>query len=213
MFGRFVTSDILTRVDAPVHVAHAFTTHALDTEVDYFTAVDDLAEGETGAAHAGDMELGTGIFYGYVAVDIPLLVSNLTGVERERWHTEDLEDVQRLLDLFVQAVATVSPGAKLGATAPHARADFVLLELGKSQPRSLANAFLRPVELSGRRHAMEQSVEALARYLDGLEAMYGQPEETRFVASLHPWSRSFEAKTSLPQAIDGIQEALRRHAQ
>lgn len=36
LFGRFVTSDVLSRVDAPVHVAHAFTTHALDTEVDFF---------------------------------------------------------------------------------------------------------------------------------------------------------------------------------
>ncbi|HHY09662.1 MAG TPA: type I-E CRISPR-associated protein Cas7/Cse4/CasC, partial [Firmicutes bacterium] len=72
MFGRFVTSDILARVDAPVHVAHAFTTHALDTEVDFFTVVDDLAEDETGAAHANDMELGSGIFYGYVVIDIRL---------------------------------------------------------------------------------------------------------------------------------------------
>lgn len=59
MFGRFVTSDLLARVDAPVHVAHAFTTHALDTEVDFFTVVDDLAsDDETGAAHANDSELG-----------------------------------------------------------------------------------------------------------------------------------------------------------
>ena len=27
LFGRFVTSDILARSDAPVHVAHAFTVH------------------------------------------------------------------------------------------------------------------------------------------------------------------------------------------
>ena len=47
----------MTRVDAPVHVAHAFTTHALDTEVDFFTVVDDLSEDETGAAHANDAEL------------------------------------------------------------------------------------------------------------------------------------------------------------
>ncbi|MBT9260151.1 MAG: type I-E CRISPR-associated protein Cas7/Cse4/CasC [Clostridiales bacterium] len=211
LFGRFVTSDILTRVDAPVHVAHAFTTHALDTEVDYFTAVDDLAEGETGAAHAGDMELGSGLFYGYVAVDIPLLVRNLTGTEARQWKNEDLEDTLKLLELLVKAVATVSPGAKLGSTAPHARADFILLELGTSQPRSLANAFLKPIELNTRHHAMEQSVEAIARYLDGLETMYGQPEETRFVASLHAWPRTYETRVSLPQAIEGIQEALRSY--
>jgi CRISPR system Cascade subunit CasC len=56
LFGRFVTSDILARSDAAVHVAHAFTVHKLDTEVDYFTVVDDLnLDEETGAAHAGDM--------------------------------------------------------------------------------------------------------------------------------------------------------------
>ena len=32
LFGRFVTSDILARTDAAAHVAHAFTTHALDTK-------------------------------------------------------------------------------------------------------------------------------------------------------------------------------------
>jgi CRISPR system Cascade subunit CasC len=32
LFGRFVTSDILSRADASVHVAHAFTVHPLQTE-------------------------------------------------------------------------------------------------------------------------------------------------------------------------------------
>lgn len=42
LFGRFVTSNILARCDAAVHVAHAFTVHPQDNEVDYFTVVDDL---------------------------------------------------------------------------------------------------------------------------------------------------------------------------
>src|SRR5579862_5531781 len=37
MFGRFVTSDILARSDAAVHVAHAITVHPLQSEIDYFT--------------------------------------------------------------------------------------------------------------------------------------------------------------------------------
>src|SRR5690606_31992195 len=128
LFGRFVTSDILARVDAPVHVAHAFTTHELNTEVDFFTVVDDLAaDDETGAAHANDMELGAGIFYGYVAVDVPLLVSNLTGCSREEWRRQDAHDSRSALTALVQAIAQVTPGAKLGSTAPYARAEFVML--------------------------------------------------------------------------------------
>lgn len=87
LFGRMVTSDLLARVDAPVHVAHAFTVHAANTEVDYFTVVDDLnREDETGAAHANQTELGAGVYYSYVAVDVPLLVSNLTGCEPKDWN-------------------------------------------------------------------------------------------------------------------------------
>jgi CRISPR system Cascade subunit CasC len=76
LFGRMVTSDLLARVNAPVHVAHAFTVHAANTEMDYFTVVDDLnRDDETGAAHANQSELGAGLYYGYVAVDVPLLIS------------------------------------------------------------------------------------------------------------------------------------------
>lgn len=200
MFGRFVTSDILARVDAPVHVAHAFTTHALNTEVDFFTVVDDLAKDEeTGAAHANDMELGAGIFYGYVVVDVPLLVSNLTGCKREEWQDQDYEEAKSLLNLLVHAITEVTPGAKLGATAPYARAECVVMEVGTSQPRSFANAFLRPVQL-GEHHPMKVSIQAIASYLEGLESMYGNSGEKRYVASLHPWPRSLECLT--------LQEAL-----
>ena len=43
------------------------------------------------------------------------------------------------------------PGAKLGATAPYALAEYVVAETGKAQPRSLANAFLDPIRLDSRR--------------------------------------------------------------
>ena len=204
MFGRFVTSDVLARVDAPVHVAHAFTTHTLDTEVDFFTVVDDLSKGdETGAAHANDMEIGAGIFYGYVAVDIPLLVQNLMGCERKAWQEQDPTDARSLLSLFVHAVAQVTPGAKLGATAPYARSECVVLEAGRSQPRSLANAFLKPVRLGlNGHHPMEQSVQALAGYIDALEQMYGPDDGARWVSSLHEWPRKQESRLSLDQAIN-----------
>ncbi len=208
MFGRFVTSDILARVDAPVHVAHAFTTHALDTEVDFFTVVDDLAaEEETGAGHIGDMELGAGIFYGYVAVDVPLLVSNLTGCDRADWKEQDTGPAKSVLGQFIRAIAEVSPGAKLGATAPYSRAEFVLLEMGTSQPRSLANAFLKPVSLNAREHPMEQSVKAIAGYIDALEGMYGETGERRFLSTMHQWPRKREDIMPLDRAIeDSIRE-------
>ena len=184
LFGRFVTSDILSRVDAPVHVAHAFTTHALDTEVDFFTVVDDLLEDEeTGAAHANDAELGAGIFFGYIAVDVPLLISNLTGCERATWKEQDPSDAREVLNLLIHAAAKVSPGAKLGATAPYARAECVVLEAGTSQPRSLANAYLKAVRFSANgSHPMGESVQAMGDYLTRLEHVR---QETKAGSTLH----------------------------
>ncbi len=186
LFGRFVTSDILARSDAAVHVAHAFTVHPIQTEVDYFTVVDDLKEEmeHAGAAHAGDMELGAGLFYGYVVVDIPLLISNLCGCDRKEWQRQPVEtvnDAKDILTNLIQIIATVSPGAKLGATAPYSRAAFVLLETGAAQPRTLANAFLEALRVKG--DAMQQAVDMLGKHLSALDRMYGKEEE-RFISSI-----------------------------
>lgn len=171
LFGRMVTSDKLARGDAAVHVAHAFTVHRDEAEPDYFSAVDELNE-EQGSGHINSTELTSGLYYGYVVVDVPLLVNNLGG---DRSVAADV--VERLIRL----IATVSPGAKLGATAPYAYARAVLVEAGDHQPRTLANAYLRPI--GARDDRMGAAYEALGVELRGLDAMYGQTEARR-VASI-----------------------------
>jgi len=211
LFGRFVTSDILSRSDAPVHVAHAFTVHALDTEVDYFTAVDELKQmGEAGAAHAGDMELGTGIFYGYVVVDIPLLVSNFTGCDRKNWAEQDSEMVQVVLRQLICAIATVTPGAKLGATAPYAYSDLVLLEVGKQQPRSLANAYLQAIPIHG--NLMQHSLDRLAEYRQALENIYGSTCDHYAICSMWDWGDLRAERHSLDEAITRILSTVFRES-
>ena len=203
LFGRFVTSDILARSDAAVHVAHAFTVHGLDTEVDYFTVVDDLnLDEETGAAHAGDMELGAGLFYGYVAVDIPLLVSNLTGCDAKDWKQQDSADTRTVLAGLIEAIATVSPGAKLGSTAPYAYSDFVLLEAGSKQPRGLSNAYLQALPTHG--DIMQTSVHALGNYLNEVDGMYGKTAQHRYASTVKQWSEDTAPRKSLDEAIKAI---------
>lgn len=208
LFGRFVTSDILARTDASVHVAHAFTVHALDNEVDYFTVVDDLKDpGEdAGAAHAGDMELGAGLFYGYVVVDVPLLVSNLSGCAREQWRqqADACDDAREVLTALVNSITTVSPGAKLGATAPYARTDCALIETGATQPRALANAYLAPLPARG--DLMQGAIAAMGGYLESLDAMYGA-ETARFVSATRatetlPGVRRAPLPDSIAAALD-----------
>lgn len=182
LFGRFVTSDLLARVDAPVHVAHAFTVHAANTEMDYFTVVDDLnRDDETGAAHANQAELGAGVYYGHVAVDVPLLVSNLSGCERAKWKQQDSATASQVLEALVRSIASRSPGAKLGSTAPYSRAELVLLEVGAEQPRTLANAFIEALKPSG--HLLQVAADQMASQLSRIDAMYGSTAAVRTLAT------------------------------
>ncbi len=211
LFGRMVTSDLLARVDAPVHVAHAFTVHASNTEMDYFTVVDDLnRDDETGAAHANQTELGAGLYYGYVAVDVPLLVSNLTGCKPEDWKAQEASTARRVLEALITSIATQSPGAKKGSTAPYAFADFVLLETGKAQPRSLANAFLDAVRWKDAKDDLRAiSVERLADYLQRIDAMYGKPAGySGTSATLDPLPSTLPAKMPLSANIAAALDAI-----
>jgi CRISPR system Cascade subunit CasC len=170
LFGRMVTSDPDANTDAAIHVAHAFTVHAEQSETDYFTVVDDLETG-TGAGGVFDTEINAGLFYSYVVVDVPALVANL-GSDRAL----AAKAVQHLVHL----IATVSPGAKKGSTAPYAYAELVLAESGSRQPRSLANAFRAAVKPT-----TAAATAALKTQLERLDAMYG-PSGSRRLAALDP---------------------------
>lgn len=181
MFGRMVTSDILARGDAAVHVAHAFTVHGEESESDYFSAVDDLVsdDGELGAGHINSNELTSGLFYSYVVIDVPLLVSNIEGCSQADWTDADRTLAGQVVENLLQTIATVSPGAKLGSTAPYAYAQAVMVEAGNAQPRTLANAFQKAVR---GRDLLTSSYQALASHLGDLDGMYGRSGERRLSA-------------------------------
>ena len=178
LFGRMVTSDPGANIDAAVHVAHAFTVHAEESESDYFSVVDDLQrdDEDAGAAHIGDMELTAGLFYGYVVVNMPELVSNITACEAADWQNADRALAAKVVEHLTHLIATVSPGAKLGSTAPYACADLMLIEAGSHQPRSLANAFRSPAGAQ-----TDAAVKALCDYLTKLDDAYGTRESRRFM--------------------------------
>ena len=169
LFGRMVTSDPDANITAPVHVAHAFTVHEEEDESDYFTAVDDLARAdETGADTIQETELTSGLFYGYVVVDLPGLIGNLGG---------DRALAGKVLHNLIYLIAEVSPGANLGSTAPYSRASLMLLEAGDRQPRSLAEAFRTPCKAD-----TGAAIEALTSHLAALDDAYATGEERRFAA-------------------------------
>ena len=114
------------------------------------------------------MELTAGLFYGYVVVDVPGLVSNLSA---------DKDLAGKVVNHLVHLIATVSPGAKRGSTAPYSCADLMLIEAGIRQPRSLANTFRNPTKAQ-----LSDATNALSQYLGKLDAAYGAKEARRVLS-------------------------------
>ena len=163
MFGRMLANKPQHNVEAAVQVAHAIGVHASPVEDDYFTAVDDLnRDDESGAGHVGEAGFGAALFYEYVCIDREHLRENLG---------DDEELTKRTLRALVEAVLKVAPVGKQNSFASRAYAHFVLAEKGGQQPRSLALAFLKPVD--GADYAAD-ATDALLRLRENMEKVYGQ---------------------------------------
>jgi CRISPR system Cascade subunit CasC len=139
LFGRMLASKPIFNTEAAAQVAHAISVHAIVVDDDYFTAVDDLNNGEedAGAAHIGETEFAAGLFYSYLCIDKELLIKNLSGDEAL---------ANRTLSVLIESAATVAPNGKQNSFASRARASYILCETGIQQPRSLSVAFLKPVQ-------------------------------------------------------------------
>jgi CRISPR system Cascade subunit CasC len=68
----------------------------------------------------------------------------------------------------------VSPGAKLGSTAPYGRAELMLVEAGDRQPRSLSPAFRTPA-----RPHLADAMAKLQTHLAWLDKTYETGERRR----------------------------------
>jgi CRISPR system Cascade subunit CasC len=218
LFGRMVTSDLLANRDASVSVAHAFTVHEAQVENDYFTVVDDFAQAEDGAGSAGifDTELASGLYYGYVVVDVPQLIANLEGINPANAFSPKTAAAQRdlagqVVRNLLHLIATVSPGAKRGSTAPFDWAKFVLVEAGDWQPRSLAAAFHDPLPLKGEQAIRARATARLASEVESLDSAYGMPTARRFLA-LDAGAFPGAERAALPQLGEWLVQIIREGA-
>lgn len=171
MFGRMLADSPLHNVEAAVQVAHAITVHRAAVEDDYFSAVDDLnAKGDTGAGHIGERGYGAGLFYLYIAIDRDLLKKNLG---------EDEALTERALKALTEAVTRVAPTGMQASFASRAYAGYGLAEKGTQQPRSLSQAFLRPITEREEAGVFERAVKALETRQHNFDKVYGACADAR----------------------------------
>jgi len=165
LFGRMLAELPQANVDGAVQVAHAFTTHATETELDFFTAVDDLnPAGETGSGHMNSLEFSAGVFYRYANVDLADLTRNLGG---------DQAAAGALTAAFLRAFIGSVPTGKRTATAPQTLPDLAYAAVRADRPLSLAGAFEAPVRADQVGGWSAPSRRALAEYATTMHRLWG----------------------------------------
>jgi len=191
MFGRMLADSPSYGVEAAVQVAHAITVHKTTVEDDYFSAVDDLNRDDKGAAHIGERGYGAGLFYQYVCIDRTLLQENLG---------EDTDLTKKSLAALIHAITKVSPIGMQNSHASRAHASFVLAEKGDQQPRSLVQAFLKPIKPRDGEDMHELAVSAIDKRCGNFDKVYGACADARYRVNVE------EGEGSLAELVAFVQE-------
>ncbi len=164
LFGRMMAEKPALNIDAACQVAHAISTHRVQMEMDFYTAVDDLQdrsdEEGAGAGMMGFTNFNSACFYRYARIDWTQLVENIGG-------NADL--ARRTVEGFLRAAIDAIPTGKQNSFAaqnPTNLAMVVVREDGKSW--NLANAFEEPVYPAQNEGLIRRSIQALDTYWNDL---------------------------------------------
>ena len=167
LFGHMVADSKDLNVDSAVQVAHALSTHAVEIESDYFTAVDDykLDEDDAGAGMIGTVEFTSETLYRFATVAVSTLEDNLGDVDL----TADAAAA------FVRGFVVSMPTGKQNTFANNTLPDAVVVQIRKGRSASFVGAFEDAIT-STTGGFVEASCKALASYAhDCEEAFLGAP--------------------------------------
>ena len=154
LFGRMLAEQPERNTEAACQVAHPISTHKVDMEMDFFTAVDDLnPSGETGAGMMGIVGFNSACYYRYAVVDRDLLARNLArktertvGMWAQELTDEDFKEADKVIKAFLEAMVYAIPTGKQNSFAALNLPSFGLFVRREGGvPISLANAFSSPV--------------------------------------------------------------------
>ncbi|WP_250292179.1 type I-E CRISPR-associated protein Cas7/Cse4/CasC [Frankia sp. CiP1_Cm_nod1] len=190
LFGRMVADRAELNVDAATQVAHALSTHAVDVEFDYYTAVDDENPKEdTGAGMIGTVEFQSATLYRFATVGLRQLADNLDG---------DVEATVAALRVFLTAFTTSMPTGHGNSFAHRTTPNLLTVAVRADQPVNLVSAFENPVRSDGR-GVLDASVRRFANELTTATTLWGR--EPVLVASTYSTPADPSAATGLAEPL------------
>lgn len=200
LFGRMVADDTDINVDACAQVAHALSVHGVETEYDYFTAMDDIPLPEqAGAGMIGTVEFNSSTLYRYATVDLVALRAAL-GDDRA---------TERAVAAFTEAFITSMPTGKQNTFANRTLPDAVVVQVRSDQPVNLVGAFESAVtETAGR---ATTAAALLRAHSDDLADAFGAaPDDcwTVAVGGAKDALAGFGQAVTMARLLDGVRASV-----
>ena len=191
LFGRMVASDPTLNFDAASQVAHAISTHKVQNEFDYFTAVDDLqADDNSGAGHLGTVEYNSSTLYRYANINVSELVGTIGA-----------DSVPDVVAKFAKAFVCSMPTGKENTFANRTLPEMIYITIRNDQPINLCGAFESPVKNKGDGYALA-SEKAFVDYTKKLYENYDAKPVCAFC--LGDYISEIGDKYSLPVMLDAL---------
>ena len=198
LFGRMVADDPSLKFDAAAQVAHSISTHAVQNEYDYFTAVDDCqVEDNAGAGHLGTVEYNSATLYRYATV-------NVMELERPLGAKKAAEVVRSFGEAFIRSMPTGKQNTFANRTLP----DAVYVTIREDQPVNLCGAFERAVRQSTEGYA-EPSKSALQAYAQQLYQSFAEAPAESFTVGTG--LEALAPAQPLNTMLDALEEAVKEN--
>ena len=199
LFGRMVAQKASLKYDAAAQVAHSISTHAVQNEYDYFTAVDDCqAEDNAGAGHLGTVEYNSSTLYRYATVNVMELAGQLGAAQTA-------ETVRAFGEAFLFSMPTGKQNTFANRTLP----DAVYVTLREDQPVNLCGAFERAVPRSAQGYAAPSKA-ALVQYAQQMYSSFAEAPAQSFTvgSGLEMLAPAQTAKAMLDALEKAVRDAL-----
>lgn len=175
LFGRMVADDHSLTLEGAAMFSHALSTHKVDNEIDFFTAVDDLQpKEEAGAGMTGTLEFNSATYYRFAALNLDML--------SDADHLGDLsqQDRRDIVEAFIRATLIAVPVARKNSMNASTLPSFVLgIVREKGHPIQLVNAFENPVKRTGGKGLFDVSQEKLLLEYESLKKIWDLDEMKR----------------------------------
>lgn len=222
LWGRFFANSKEATLDGAAQVAHAFTTHAVNIEPDFFVGLDDgasLFSTHAGAGHPGENYYLTGTFYKYSNVNIEEAILNLLNarVEKKELHIDssELGKIEELVDFmvedFISSFVLSVPQGKIRSTAHQTLPALVRVTVRNNRPVNAATAFEKAIPLSDRDIPLA-SVRRLAEEHTELTRFVGEPTGSVVLATKAVADAAEPLGTlvdTLPDLVKNVKELIK----